>query len=78
MTFLLVSWQHPFATTFRSRHRDHFTLVPANARTTSRTSPQSGHPAPQQRALRCHQRCAALGDLRKTLPDNSRSGAKSP
>jgi len=78
MTFLLVSWQHPFARTSRSRRRDYFTLVPANAGTASRTSPQSGHPAPQQRTLRCNQRRAALGDLRKTLPDDSRSDAKSP
>jgi hypothetical protein len=78
MTILLVSWQHPIARTFRSRRRDHFTPVPANADTTSPTSPQSGHRAPQQRPVRCHQRRSALGNRRKTIPDYSRSGAKSP
>ena len=78
MTFLLVSWQHPFARTSRSRRRDYFTLVPANAGIASRTSPQSGHPAPQQRTLRCNQRRTAPGGLRKILPDDSRSDAKSP
>jgi hypothetical protein len=78
MTFLLVPWQHPFARTFRSRRRDHFTLVPANADTISRTSPQSGHRGPQQRPVRRHHRRSALGDLRKTTPGHSRSGAKSP
>ena len=78
MTFLLVSWQHPFARTFRSRRRDHFTLVPENADPTSRTSPQSGHRAPQQRPLRCHHRRSALGDLSKTIARQSRFNAKSP
>jgi hypothetical protein len=78
MTFLLVSWQHPFARTFRSRRRDHFTLVPANADATSRTSPQSRHRAPQQWPLRYHHRRSALGDLRKTIHGYSRSNAKSP
>jgi len=78
MTFLLVSWQHPFARTFRSRRRDHFTLVSENADATSRTSPQSGHRAPQQRLLRCHHRRSALVDLRKTIARQSRSNAKSP
>ena len=78
MTFLLVPWQHPFARTLRSRRRHHFTLVPANANTTSRTSPQTGHRGPQKRPVRCHQRRSALGDLRKTIPGYSRSGAKSP
>jgi hypothetical protein len=31
MTILVLSWQHPSARTFRSRRRDHFTLVPAKA-----------------------------------------------
>jgi hypothetical protein len=78
MIFLLVSRQHPFARTSRFRRRDYFTLVPASAGTASRTSPQSGHPAPQQRTLRCNHRRAALGDLRKTIPDDSRADAKSP
>jgi hypothetical protein len=78
MIFLLLSWQHPFARTFRSRHRDHFTLVPPNADTTSRATLLSGHRAPRQRPIHCRQRHAALGDLYKTIPDYSRSGAKSP
>ena len=78
MTFLLVSWQHPFARTFRSRRPGHFTLVPANADTTSPTRPHSGHRGPQQRPVRRHQRRSAHGDLRKTTPGHSRSGAKSP
>ena len=78
MTFLLVPSQHPFARTFRSRRRDHFSLVPANANTRSRTSPQSAHRGPQQRPVRCRQPPSALGDLRKTIPGYSRSGAKSP
>ena len=78
MTFLPVPWYHPFARTFRSRRRDHFTLVPANTGTTSRTSPRSGHRAPQQRPPRCHHRRSALGDRRKTIHGYSRSDVKSP
>jgi hypothetical protein len=77
MTFLLV-WQHPFAATFRSRRRVHFTLVPANADATSRTSPQSDRRVRKQRPLRCHHWRSALGDLRKTIHGYSRSNPKSP
>ena len=65
MTFLPLPWQHPFARTltFRSRRRHQLTLVPAKTGTTSRTSPRSGHRAPQQRPLRCHHRRSTLGDL---------------
>jgi hypothetical protein len=34
MTFLLASWQHPLAGTFRSRRHADFTLPSANALTT--------------------------------------------
>jgi len=78
MTFLPLPWQHPFARTFRSRRRHQLTLVPANTGTTSRTSPRSGHRAPQQRPLRCHHRRSALGDLRETIHGYSRSDVKSP
>jgi hypothetical protein len=41
MTFLLVSWQHPFARTFRSRRAGHFTPC-------LRTPTQHHQPGPNQ------------------------------
>src|SRR5215467_12912371 len=78
MTVLPVPWQHPFARTFGSRRRHYFTLVPANTGTTSRTSPRSGHRAPQRRPPRCLHRRSALGHFRKTIHGYTRSDVKSP
>jgi hypothetical protein len=78
MTVLIVSWQHPFAGTLRSRHRARFIPMPTSAGGKLRTSPQSRHRVQKQRPIRSHQRLSALSDLRKTIHGYSHSDAKSP
>jgi hypothetical protein len=78
MTVLIVSWQHPFAGTSRSRHRARFIPMPASTDGRSRTSPQSRHRVQKQRPIRNHQRLSALSDLHKAIHGYSRSDAKSP
>jgi len=72
MTIPILSWQHPFAGTSRSRRRARFIPTPASAGTASRTSPQSGRRVRQQRPVRNHQRLSALSDLRNTISRQSR------
>ena len=78
MTFLLVPWQHPFARTFRSRGRDHFTLVPTNADMTSSTGPDLGPRERQRPAIPNHWRLSHLRDSGDAVPRRNRSAAKSP
>ena len=75
LTVFVVPLQHWFAGTSCPRHRARFIPAPANADTTSPTSPQSGHRAPQQRPLRCRQRRLPPWRSPQNHPDYSRSGA---
>ena len=78
MIVLLFSWQHPFARTFRSRRRDHFTLVPANADMTSSTGPDLGRRERQRPPIPNHWRLSDLRDPGNAVPRRDRSAAKSP
>jgi hypothetical protein len=55
-----------------------FILPPTSLKSPSRTGPQSGHPARQQRSIRNYQRLSALTDQAKTIPRQVRCRAKSP
>ena len=67
MTILLISWQHPFAGTSRSRHRTRFIPAPANAARASPTRPRSGRRARQHRSIHRRTRLSALSDLAKSF-----------
>ena len=78
MTIPVVSLQHPFAGTSRSRRRARFIPASASAGTTSLISPQSGPRLRWQGPVRNHQRLSALTNLRKTIPRQRRCPTKSP
>jgi hypothetical protein len=78
MIFLLVSWQHPLAGTFRSRRRADFALLPANAVTAPPTDPNISRRARQRRPIRDHRRLSHLGQLAKPIPRRHRYSDKSP
>ena len=78
MTFLLVSWQHPFAGTSRSRRRTCFIPAWANIARAPRASSQSARRIRRQPPVRNHQRLSALSNLKKTISRQRRCCATSP
>jgi hypothetical protein len=78
MTFLLVSWQHPLAGSFRSWRRADFALLPANAVTTPPTDPDISRRERQRRPI-CHRRrLSHLGQLAKPIRRRRHYSDKSP
>src|SRR5258707_9597149 len=78
MTILVLSQHHRFAGTSRSRRPTPFIPAHASANSASPTSPQSGRWTPQPPSIRSHNRLPALSDPKKTIPRQTRCGAKSP